>query len=326
MPKLIVQIPCFNEAATLPATVADIPREIPGIDRVEVLVIDDGSSDGTSEAAFQCGVDHVVRHRRNRGLASAFRTGVQNSLRLGADIIVNTDADNQYDGRDIPALVAPILEGRADVVVGDRNTNSVPHFSLGKKILQRFGSALVRFLSGTSVPDAVSGFRAFSREAAQRINVVSSFSYTIEMLVQCGNERMAIAHVPVGVNPKTRESRLFSTIPEFVQRSGATMLRTYLMYRPLKAFVLSGIVVLLVGVAPIGRFLYFFAIGEGDGHVQSLVLGSTLTSLGFIVVVVGLLADLVSVNRRLLAEALEGVRRVEGLLTDSGESASSRDV
>lgn len=309
--KVIVQIPCFNEESTLPQTLADIPRQIDGVDRVEVLVIDDGSTDGTSDVARRHGADHVVRHARNQGLGRAFRTGLDASLRLGADIVVNTDADNQYAGSAIPALIRPILEGRAEIVVGDRRTDQVAHFSPGKKRLQRLGSLVVRELSGTSVPDAVSGFRALSRSAALRLNIVSTFSYTIEMLIQAGKERMAVSSVPVAVNPQTRESRLFRSVPQFLLQSLATMVRTYTMYKPLRVFTFLGLTLLVVGVLPVARFLFFYLQGQGNGHVQSLVLGGALVVVGFVSLLIGVVADLIAFNRTLLESLLEKVRRLE---------------
>ena len=309
--KVIVQIPCYNEEATLPQTIADIPRRIDGVGRVEVLVVDDGSSDDTAGAARRAGADHVVRHTRNRGLARAFRTGIDTGLALGADILVNTDADNQYAGSAIPELIRPILEGRADIVIGDRGTDRLPHFSRNKRRLQRLGSFVVRRLSGTSVPDAVSGFRALSRAAALRLNVVSSFSYTIEMLIQAGNERMAVASVPVPVNPQTRESRLFRSVPQFLLQSLRTMVRTYTMYKPLRVFTGLGLTLVLIGALPVTRFLVFFFRGQGGGHLQSLVLGGVFLVSGFVSLLVGIVADLIAVNRSLLEDLLEKVRRLE---------------
>ena len=309
--RVIVQIPCLNETATLPAAVAAVPREIAGVDSVEILVIDDGSTDGTARTAREAGVEHVVRHSGNRGLAAAFRTGIDACLRRGADIIVNTDGDNQYCGADIPALIAPILSGQADVVIGDRQTRRLPHFSFAKKLLQAAGSFAVRRLSGTRVPDAVSGFRAFSREAALHINVLSSFSYTIETLIQAGQRRLRVVAVPVRVNGRTRPSRLFKTTVQFVGQSLVTMVRTYGMYRPLRVFFLLSAVLLLAGAAPIVRFLYLWSLGDGGGHVQSLVLGGALCVMGFLSLLGGLLAELIAVNRQLLEAALEKLRRME---------------
>jgi len=308
--KLIVQIPCYNEEATLPQTLADIPREIPGVDEVEILIVDDGSTDGTVLVARELGVDHIVRHKRNRGLAATFRTGLDACLRLGADVIVNTDGDNQYAGRDIPKLIAPILRGEADMVVGDRQTWHVAHFSRGKRMLQAVGSYVVRKLSETDVPDTVSGFRAFSREAALQTNIVSPFSYTIETIIQAGKKRMAIASVPIGTNGKTRNSRLFKSIPQFIGKSVGTIVRMYAMYHPLRVFFYISMALMLLGAVPIVRFLYFYFAGNGSGHVQSLVLGGALLSMGFLALMVGLVADLISFNRQLLEFILEKTRRL----------------
>ncbi|UCH73184.1 MAG: glycosyltransferase family 2 protein [Rhodospirillales bacterium] len=309
--KLIVQIPCLNEEETLPQTVSDIPRRISGVDRIEILIIDDGSTDRTVEIAREIGVDHIIRHRNRKGLARAFRTGIDACLRRGADIIVNTDGDNQYCGADIPKLIAPILQGRADIVVGDRQTQTVPHFSAFKKFLQRVGSRIVSRLSNTTVPDAVSGFRAMSRDAALHLNIVSPFSYTIEMLIQAGRKYMSVESVPIRTNPKTRESRLFRSIPKFLERSLTTMVRMYSMYRPLKVFFFIGLAITLFGMLPVVRFLYFFFTGDGAGHIQSLVLGGALLVIGFMAFMIGLVADLISFNRQLLEMTLEKVRRIE---------------
>lgn len=309
--KLIVQIPCFNEEHTLPATVADIPRSIPGIDVVEVLIIDDGSTDRTVEVARALGVDHIVRNKRNMGLARTFRRGLDASLALGADIVVNTDGDNQYAGADIAKLVQPIVEGRVDVVVGDRQTSRIAHFSAGKKLLQSFGSWVVRKVSGVTVPDAVSGFRAISRDAAMRLNIVSPFSYTIEMLIQVGMKGISFASVPVATNEKTRDSRLFKSIFRFVERSGSTMLRMYSMYKLLRVFTLLGLLVAIIGAIPMIRFLYFYLFETGAGKIQSLIVGSALLTIGVLTFVLGLLADLMSYNRQLIELTLEKVRRLE---------------
>lgn len=323
---LIVQIPCFNEEATLAETVASIPRQIPGIARVEVLVIDDGSTDRTSEVARSSGVDHLYRHPVNRGLAAAFQTGIDHGLRLGADVIVNTDADHQYPGADIPRLVAPILEGRADLVIGDRQTATLTHFSRGKRLLQRMGSAVARLLSGLDVPDAVSGFRALSREAALRTTILSSFSYTTEQLIQAGMLGLAVESVPVTVNPTRRRSRLFRNLPQFIASSAGTMVRTYTLVKPLRVYSLLGGLLAVGGILPIVRFLYFYAIGEGGGHVQSLVLGGVLLTLGFVTMLVGVLAELVSSNRRLSELALEKIRRLEIEIVRAGPAVGTRDM
>lgn len=299
---------------------ADLPREVAGIDEVEILVIDDGSEDRTLETARRAGVDHMVGHTRNRGLASAFRSGLEASLRLGADVVVNTDADNQYCGRDVEKLVAPIVAGRADIVVGDRQTRQIEGFSGTKKALQWLGSFVVRRLSGTDVPDAVSGFRAMSRSAAMRINIISGFSYTIEMLIQSGKKGLAVQSVPIRVNPQTRKSRLFRSVPQFLSQSLATMIRTYAMYQPLRVFSLVGGLLLVSGGAPIVRFLYYFAIGDGGGHVQSLVLGASLWAAGFVTLLLGALADLIGSNRQLIETLLEKVTRLESELERSRES------
>jgi glycosyltransferase involved in cell wall biosynthesis len=309
--KLIIQIPCYNEEDTLPQVLADIPRHVEGFAEVEILVIDDGSSDDTSRIATQHGVQHVVRHTRNQGLARAFRTGLDACLALGADVIVNTDGDHQYSGQDIPRLVRPIVEGRADIVVGDRRTDLIPHFSPVKKQLQRMGSWAVRRLSGTDVPDAVSGFRAISRAAALHINIVSPFSYTIEMLIQAGSKRFAIASIPITTNRVTRGSRLAPSTPHFVARSMSTMVRVFAMYRPLVTFAWIGASLAFMGVLPIVRFLYFYITGNGAGHIQSLVLGGVLLVVGFMALMIGLVADLINFNRQLLEIVLEKVRRVE---------------
>jgi len=295
----------------LPQTVADIPRQIHGVDSVEILVIDDGSTDRTGDVAREIGVDHIVSNKNNRGLARTFRTGIDACLRLGADIIVNTDADNQYQGADIPKLVAPILKGKADIVVGDRQTEKIEHFSLTKKMMQAWGSKVVRNLSGTRVQDTVSGFRALSREAALQLNIISPFSYTIEMTIQAGKKHMAISSVPVKVNPKTRESRLFRDLPTFVTQSIITMVRMYTMFQPLRVFFCIGTILLIIGLVPIIRFVYFYAVGMGEGHIQSLILGGVFFMMGFISFLVGLVADVVSFNRQLIDMTLEKVRKIE---------------
>ena len=309
--KLIVQIPAYNEKETLTESIGCIPRSMSGIDQVEVLVIDDGSSDNTSEVAKLAGADHVVRHTTNRGLAQAFLTGIETCISLGADIIVNTDADNQYNAEDIPKLVEPILQGKADIVVGDRQTDKVAHFSPLKKSLQKLGSALVRRLSSTDIPDAVSGFRAISRDAAMQINIGSDFSYTIEMLIQAGHERLAITSVPIRTNPVERKSRLFKNTPHFLFRSALTMLRIYVTYKPLRAFVSIGLVLGFIGVFPILRFLYYYLTSGGAGHIQSLVIGGSFMVMGGLFVMFGLIAELISFNRKTLARMLEKIRRLE---------------
>lgn len=309
--KLIVQIPCHNEEKTLPQTVRDIPRQIEKIEQVEILVIDDGSNDKTVEIAKEIGVDHIVKNIRNKGLARTFLAGLDASLRLGADIIVNTDGDNQYKGQDIPKLIAPILKGEADIVIGDRQTDKIPHFSSTKKKLQKFGSFVVRILSNTDVPDAVSGFRAFSRDAAMQMNIVSAFSYTIETIIQAGKKNLVVTNVPVRTNPKTRESRLFQSIPKFLEHSLTTMIRTYAMYKPLRLFFYIGCLCVLGGLIPSIRFLFYYFMGQGSGHIQSLILAAILFIIGFQVFMIGLVADVISFNRKLIEETLLRVRRME---------------
>lgn len=309
--KLIIQIPCLNEAKTLPITLSEIPRQIPGIDKVEVLIIDDGSSDNTSEIARKIGVDHVVRFNRNRGLAAAFRAGIDASLRLGADIIVNTDADNQYNGEDIPKLIEPILTEQWDMVVGDRQTDKIDHFSPLKKFLQRIGSWVVRTVSQTDVPDTTSGFRAYSRDAALKLNIVSEFTYTLETIIQAGHKKMAIGHVKVRTNGKLRESRLFKGIGNYIKRSVNTIIRIYTMYRPLKVFFVAGSLVFGGGTLLGIRFLLAYLGGVGQGHVQSLILAATLLIIGFQLFMIGLVADLISNNRKLLEETLYRVKKME---------------
>ncbi len=309
--KLIIQIPCYNEENTLPLVLASVPRNIPGIDEIETLVVDDGSTDRTAQVARDLGAHHVVRHIGNRGLAAAFKTGLDAALRLGADIIVNTDGDNQYPQEDIPRLIQPILDGRADVVVGDRQPGSIAHFSRQKKLLLSLGSWVVRVLSGTGVPDAPSGFRAYSREAALRLRVHSDYTYTIETLIQAGMQRTAIAYVPISVNERLRESRLISGLWSYVKQSAATIVRTYAMYQPLKVFMYLGLLVSLVGIAGVVRFLYYVQMGSGSGHVQSLIISAAFLIVGFQIMLIGLLADLIAANRRLLEDVLYRLKKME---------------
>ncbi len=309
--KLIIQIPCYNEEQTLPATVRDLPRTIPGVDVIEVLIIDDGSTDRTVEVARELGIQHIVRHAHNRGLAQAFLTGLQAALHAGADIIVNTDADNQYSGADIPRLVYPILAGHADIAIGDRGVASHPYFSPLKRWLQRLGSWVVGLAAGVHVPDATSGFRAFTREAALRLLVLSEYSYTLETLIQAGARRMAVVHVPIHVNPQTRPSRLMRSLFDFISHSTATILRVYTMYRPLRIFLGASSLFILAGLALGLRFLYFYITEGGVGHIQSLILMAVLLIVGFQTFLIGLLADLVGFNRKILEETLYRVRRLE---------------
>jgi glycosyltransferase involved in cell wall biosynthesis len=311
--KLVIQIPCLNEAATLPATLADLPDAVPGIDIIETLVIDDGSRDGTSDVARACGVDHIVRLRRNKGLAAAFMAGIDASLKKGADFIVNTDADNQYAADDIARLLQPLLNGDADIVIGDRNIAGLEHMSARKRRLQRIGSWVVRQVSNTTVPDTTSGFRAYTREAALRMTIVSEFSYTLESIIQAGKKRMAIAHVPVATNPRTRESRLFDSIFSYIKRSSATIVRIYAMYEPLKVFTYIGLTIFGVGFVIALRFLYLYVteFTGGARYIQSLIFSAVLMIVGFQIVLIGLLADVISANRKLLEDLLYRVRSLE---------------
>jgi glycosyltransferase involved in cell wall biosynthesis len=309
--KLIIQIPCLNEAQTLPATLGDLPRSIPGVDTIEVLVIDDGSRDGTADVARACGVHHIVRLRRNQGLAAAFRAGIDACLKLGADFIVNTDADNQYAGHEIPRLLAPLLRGEADICIGDRNIAELRHMSWRKRQLQALGSWVVRQVSNTSVPDTTSGFRAYTREAALRMTIVSEFSYTLESIIQAGKKRMAIAHVPIEVNPRTRDSRLFDSVFSYIKRSGATIVRIYAMYEPLKVFTYIGLSVFAAGFLLGLRLVYYYFQFEAGRHLPSAIAAAVLMIVGFMVLVIGLVADLISANRKLLEDLLYRVRTLE---------------
>jgi glycosyltransferase involved in cell wall biosynthesis len=310
--KLIIQIPCFNEQDQLPATLADLPREIPGIDEIEWLVIDDGSSDRTVEAARAHGVHHIVRLTNNKGLAAAFQAGLDASLKLGADVVVNTDADNQYHGGDIPKLLAPILRGDADMVVGDREVENIEHFSLLKKRLQQLGSAVVRRASETDVPDTTSGFRAYNREAAIQMQVVSKFTYTLETIIQAGKMLVAVDHTPIRTNPKTRESRLFPSMWSYVRRNTVSIFRVYSLYEPLRVFMTAAAIVGLGALIIWGRFLYFYVVeNEGAGHVQSLILGAVLFIAAVQLAALGVVGDILAGSRVLQQRILERVRRVE---------------
>ncbi|MBI1300810.1 MAG: glycosyltransferase [Alphaproteobacteria bacterium] len=309
--KLIIQIPCYNEEKTLPQVLEGIPKKIDGVSIIETLVIDDGSSDMTQAVARAQGVNHIIVNKSNMGLGKTFRRGIDACLLLGADIIVNTDGDNQYNSEDIAKLVKPIVDGKADVVIGDREIQSVEHFSPFKKLLQRLGSYVVRKVSKVDVPDAVSGFRAFSKEAAQQLNIISVFSYTIEMLIQIGHGRISYTSVPIRTNPKTRESRLFQSIPEFITKSVIIIIRTYIMHKPLKVFFGLGFIIAFLGLLPIVRFLFFFLLNDYGGHVQSLILGSVLFLVGFMIVLIGLVADLISYNRQLIEQCLTKLRKLE---------------
>jgi glycosyltransferase involved in cell wall biosynthesis len=311
--RLVVQVPCYNEEDTIGTVIAEIPRCLPGVDDVLVLVVDDGSRDGTVAAARAAGADYVARHARNRGLAAAFRTGLDAALRLGADVVVNTDGDNQYPGADIPRLVAPILQGKADLVVGDRDAASATHFSPEKRRLQALGSWVVRQLSGTDVPDAPSGFRAMSREAALRLNIVTTYSYTLETLIQAGTQRFAVTSVPIETRPTHRKSRLARGTFDYVQRSLVTIVRAYAMYQPIRVFVALSLLLVIPGLIGAGRFGWFYLSGSGAGHVQSLILSAVLLIIGFQVGLIALVADLIAANRRLLEESLYRLRRLDDL-------------
>jgi glycosyltransferase involved in cell wall biosynthesis len=310
--KLIIQIPCLNEEDQLPATLADLPRHVPGIDLVEWLVVDDGSTDRTVEVARAHGVDHIVKLTNNKGLASAFQAGLDAALKLGADVIVNTDADNQYSADAIPALVAPIVAGRADMVIGDRRVRDIEHFSPTKKALQLLGSWAVRQASGTDVPDATSGFRAYNREAALGLTVVSTFTYTLESLIQAGKSLAAVEAVPVGTNPKTRESRLFKSMSLYVRRNVLALFRIYTGYEPLRVFSAVAFVLALGAVAAWSPFLWDWIVhGDRSGHLQSIVLGGVLLVAAVQVFALGVLADLIASHRVVTQRTLERVRRVE---------------
>jgi glycosyltransferase involved in cell wall biosynthesis len=302
MKKLIIQIPCYNEEKTLAVTLAALPRQVPGVDVVEWLIIDDGSTDRTVEVARANGVDYVVRVRTNRGLAGAFMVGLDACIRRGADIIVNTDADNQYNADDIPLLVAPILRGEAEIVVGARPISDIAHWSIAKKVLQKVGSWMVRVASKTSIPDAPSGFRAMTRSAALRLNVFNDYTYTLETIIQAGRKNMAITSVPIRTNPDLRPSRLIHSMPRYIQRSLFTIVRIFMTYRPFRFFAIPGTVIFFLGAIPALRFLYFYAVGKGDGHIQSLLFSVLFLGAGAFLVVMGLIADLIGVNRTMLEE------------------------
>lgn len=309
--KLIVQIPCLNEAGDIAEVIRAVPRDIEGLDAVEVLVVDDGSTDGTAGVAADAGADHVVVNKKTLGLARTFQKGITTALSLGADIIVNTDGDGQYAGHSIADLVAPIVRGEADIVVGDRRPGENLEFSSSKRTLQRVGSTVVKTLASIDVPDAVSGFRAYSREAAMRTTVFTKFSYTTETLIAAGNSGMVVASVPVDTRKVERPSRLFGSVRSFVMRQMVTIVRSFVMYRPLRAFMLLGFGILAVGLIPILRFLYFYFTDGGQGHVQSLVIGGALLVCGYITCLVALLGDVVATNRRLEEEIIAILRHME---------------
>jgi glycosyltransferase involved in cell wall biosynthesis len=310
--KLVIQIPCYNEAATLAATLGDLPRALPGVDEIEVLVVDDGSTDGTAQVAESAGVAHVVRLGRNQGLARAFLAGLEAALQMDADVIVNTDGDNQYRGEDVETLLAPILAGQADIVVGDRGVATVAHFSPLKRRLQQLGSWVVQQAAGVEIPDATSGFRALTREAALRTLVLGQYSYTLETLIQAGARQMAVTYVPVRTNPQTRPSRLMRNLPEYMTRSTLTILRTYALYRALRVFLVLGGIMIAISALIGVRFMYLYFTRPGPtGSVQSLILAAILAIVGFQVCLIGLVADLIGHNRKILEEILYRLRRAE---------------
>lgn len=309
--KLIIQIPCYNEAETLEIALNDLPRKLEGVDEIEYLIINDGSKDNTVEVAKKWGVHHIVNFKQNKGLAKGFMAGLDGCLRNGADIIVNTDADNQYCAEDIANLIQPILDGEADMVIGARPIDATEHFSYIKKKLQHLGSWVVRKASHTNIPDAPSGFRAFSREAAMRINVVNDYTYTLETIVQAGRAKIAITSVPIHTNAELRPSRLFSSIWGYVKKSMLTIIRAYMMYKPLKCFTYLSIPPVIIGLLIGFRFLYFMAVGQAGGHVQSLILACTLIIMGFVGVMIGLVADVIAANRKILEDTQYHVRKAE---------------
>lgn len=306
--KVVVQIPCLNEEKTLPLVLQSIPKKIPGVDSVEVLIIDDGSTDKTIEVAEKHGVKHFVI-RTHKGLARSFHDGIMKALELKADIIVNTDGDNQYPQERIADLVQPIIRGEADLVIADRQVSNIEHFSAAKKLMQRVGTTILNIAAGTKVPDAPSGFRAYSREAALQLNVVTRFSYAMETIIQAGNKNLVITSIPVTTNPKTRESRLFKSSWEHVRKSGSAIIRAFIMYKPVSLFATLGTLLLLAGLMPFGRFTYFLIFDDGKGHIQSLVIGSVLLIAAFISFALGVIADLIRINRVLIEENLEQTRR-----------------
>ncbi|WP_295067612.1 glycosyltransferase family 2 protein [Ruminococcus sp.] len=309
--KLIIQIPCYNEEETLELAYNDLPRHIDGIDTIEYLIINDGSKDNTAAKARELGFHHIVSFKRNKGLAKGFMAGVDACLHLGADIIVNTDADNQYCGADIEKIVRPILDQKADIVIGERPIDETEHFSWKKKKFQHLGSWVVRVASGTDIPDAPSGFRAYSRDAALRLNVVNEYTYTLETIIQAGNNKTAMTSVPIRTNPETRPSRLFSSMWRYMKRSSTVITRSFVMYKPLKFFMSIGSLLMFLGAILGVRFLILMAMGDGSGHIQSLILTAILIMMGFQTITIGLLGDTISANRKLLEDVQYRVRKME---------------
>ncbi|MEW8317902.1 MAG: glycosyltransferase family 2 protein [Candidatus Thiodiazotropha sp.] len=309
--KLIIQIPCYNEEKTLALALAELPREVAGFDQVEWLVIDDGSTDATRQVAIDNGVDHVVGFTRNQGLAKVFMLGLDACVRRGADVIVNTDADNQYDASYIPKLIQPIVEERADMVIGARPIKMIEHFSFTKKVLQHLGSSVVRKVSQTDVPDAPSGFRAFSRDAAMKLNVFNEYTYTLETIIQAGMKHMAVTSIPVDVNEDLRPSRLVKSISSYIKKSIVTMLRIFVVYKPFRFFLITGLILFGLGMILGLRFLYFYLFGDGQGHIQSVILAGVMMGIGFQTILVAFIADLLSVNRKLLEEIQYRLRKLE---------------
>ena len=309
--KLIIQIPCYNEEQTLPVTVADLPKHIDGIDEIEYLIINDGSSDRTVEVAHEIGVHHIVSFTANKGLAAGFMAGIDACLKLGADIIVNTDADNQYCGADIEKLVQPILKGTADIVIGERPIDAIEHFSNMKKRMQRFGSLVVRIASGTDVPDAPCGFRAYTRDAALKLNVINVYTYTLETIIQAGHNRVALASVPIRTNPEMRKSRLFKSMWAYMRRSSTVIIRSFMMYKPLKFFNIIGLTTSIIGLVFVIRWLVLSALGQSGGNIQSLILAAMLIMIGVQFIIAGLQADVIAANRKLLEDIQYRVRKID---------------
>jgi glycosyltransferase involved in cell wall biosynthesis len=309
--KLIIQIPCYNEEKTLALALAELPREVPGFDQVEWLIIDDGSTDATRQVALENGVDHIVSYTRNQGLAKVFMLGLDACVKQGADVIVNTDADNQYDASFIPSLTQPILAGKADMVIGARPIKMIEHFSFTKKMLQHLGSSVVRKVSHTDIPDAPSGFRAFSRDAAMKLNVFNEYTYTLETIIQAGMKQMAVTSVPVEVNEDLRPSRLVKSISSYIKKSIITILRIFVVYKPFRFFLIIGLILFGMGLILGLRFLYYYLIGDGSGHIQSVILAGVMMGIGFQTILVAFIADLLSVNRKLLEEVQYRVRKLE---------------